>query len=132
MGGRDDDGDSKATGRSDASVVERLSEALGTKDMAPAQIGDQLECCTLEQARRAVSDVAALHAAWWNSPAPANLAWMPTADDPIHLSDEGVYQQCWPGFLQLAAGRLPLDLKRIGEKLASRINSIQRELTQPA
>jgi hypothetical protein len=99
------------------------------EDLAPARIGDQLESCDAAQARMAVRDIAALHAGWWQSPRLADLAWMPAANDPVHLAVAGIYQQCWPAFLQFAGSNLPEPVKRIGEALASRINRIQHIFT---
>lgn len=36
------------------------------EDMAPAQAGDQMRGCSVEQARQALSEAAKLHAAFWN------------------------------------------------------------------
>jgi hypothetical protein len=99
------------------------------EDMAPARIGDQLESCNVAQAHVAVREIAGLHAGWWQSPKLAELDWMPAANDPVHLAVAGIYQQCWPAFLQFAGSNLPEPVKRIGEALASRINRIQHIFT---
>jgi hypothetical protein len=71
-----------------------------------------------------------MRAGWWQSAKLAALDWMPAANDPVHLAVEGIYQQCWPGFLQFAAGKLPDRVKHVGECLANRINRIQHTLTE--
>lgn len=98
------------------------------EDMAPARIGDQLESCSPEQARLAVQSIAGLHTGWWRRPELDALDWMPRANDPVHLSAEPTYQQCWPGFLSFLGDKLPDPVKRVGERLASRINKIQHAM----
>jgi hypothetical protein len=100
------------------------------EDMAPARVGDQLESCTPEQARVAVREAASLHAAWWRKPELDGLGWMPFANDPVHLSAEPTYQACWPGFMKFTGAGLSDPVKRIGERLATRINRIQHAIME--
>ena len=45
------------------------------EDLAPAQAGDQIAGCSVEEARAAAINVAGLHAPTWNSPAVRELDW---------------------------------------------------------
>jgi hypothetical protein len=54
------------------------------EDLAPARVGDQLEGCTAQQARLAVTSIAKCHATCWQDPRLASLGWLPATNDPIH------------------------------------------------
>jgi Ecdysteroid kinase-like family len=46
------------------------------EDLAPAQQGDQITGCTVDQARAAAVNVAGLHAPTWNDPSLRELDWL--------------------------------------------------------
>jgi hypothetical protein len=46
------------------------------EDMAPAEQGDQIAGCTIEQARLAVDEAARLHGPRWDDPTLQELAWL--------------------------------------------------------
>ena len=50
--------------------------ALVLEDLAPAEQGDQLEGCSIEQARTAVVNLAGLHGPRWCDPSLYDLAWL--------------------------------------------------------
>jgi len=50
--------------------------ALLFEDMAPAKAGDHMQGCTVEDARRALSEAAKLHAATWNDAALERQPWL--------------------------------------------------------
>lgn len=45
------------------------------EDLAPAEAGDQIAGCSIEEARAAAINVAGLHAPTWNSPSVRELGW---------------------------------------------------------
>jgi phosphotransferase family enzyme len=45
------------------------------EDLAPAQAGDQIAGCSIDQARAAAANVAGLHAPTWNAPLVRELDW---------------------------------------------------------
>jgi hypothetical protein len=49
---------------------------LVLEDLAPAQQGDQIAGCTVDQARAAAVNVAGLHAPTWNDPSLRELDWL--------------------------------------------------------
>jgi len=91
------------------------------EDLAPARVGDQLEGCTAQQARLAVTSIAKCHAAWWRDSRLASLGWLPATNDPIHHLAQPAYQQCWAPFVQFVGDKLTLAMKRTGEELASNV-----------
>jgi hypothetical protein len=49
---------------------------LVLEDLAPAEPGDQIAGCTVDEALAAAVNVAGLHAATWNDPSVRELAWL--------------------------------------------------------
>ena len=49
---------------------------LVLEDLAPAESGDQIAGCSLDQARAAAVNVAGLHAPTWNDPSLRELDWL--------------------------------------------------------
>jgi hypothetical protein len=52
------------------------SFTLVLEDLAPAEQGDQIDGCTVVQARNAAVNVAGLHAPTWSDPSVAGLEWL--------------------------------------------------------
>jgi hypothetical protein len=69
------------------------------------------------RASQALSTIAGLHAAWWNSPALDILDWMPALDDPINLAAGEQYRQAWPRFVELFGDGLPPGSLAVGERI---------------
>jgi aminoglycoside phosphotransferase (APT) family kinase protein len=57
--------------------------ALVLEDLAPAEQGDQLEGCNVDQARAAVVNLAGLHGPRWCDPALRDLGWLRRADGEV-------------------------------------------------
>ncbi len=55
--------------------------ALVLEDLAPAEQGDQLEGCSIDQARAAVVNLAGLHGPRWCDPTLRDLKWLGSAED---------------------------------------------------
>jgi aminoglycoside/choline kinase family phosphotransferase len=91
------------------------------EDLAPARVGDQLESCTADEARRAIAALARCHAAWWGSPRLGEFAWLPNMNDPMNHFSQFAYQACWAPFVQFVGDKLSPALKRTGEAFATRI-----------
>ena len=98
------------------------------EDMAPACVGDQVNGCTPEQAKRAIHDLAQFQAGWWQHPDLAKLDWMPFINDPVNQSAEASYQQAWPAFVDFLGDRLPADTHRVGDRLGSNLITILNEM----
>lgn len=100
------------------------------EDMAPAVSGSRRAGCTSAQAELAVGQIAAFHAAWWEHPSLAAMAWLP---DPNFGSDpaasQSQYESWWPRFLEnLGDARLPEPIREMGEGFGSRRAAIERHL----
>jgi hypothetical protein len=57
--------------------------ALVLEDLAPAEQGDQLRGCSVDQAHSAVVDLAGLHGPRWCDPTLVDLAWMRRIVEPL-------------------------------------------------
>lgn len=69
------------------------------EDLRGLEPGNQLASCSLEQARLALSQVARLHARFWDSPELAAFAsWCPGVDDPYFQILRGAYMESLPKF----------------------------------
>ena len=82
-------------------------------DLAPARQGDQLAGCDTGQARAALTEAAALHAAYWDDPALDELPYL-SRNEPELLG--AFLADAWPVFL----GRYRSYLPPGGEKIAAR------------
>ena len=87
------------------------------EDMAPAQQGDQLAGCTLDQASVAVDELVKLHAPFWGDPALDELDW-------LHRDPEGnrtfmtmFLPNLWDGFRERYRDQLGTEVHAAGDSL---------------
>ncbi|MDX1664162.1 MAG: phosphotransferase [Candidatus Promineifilaceae bacterium] len=74
----------------------------------PARGADQVAGCSLDEALRAVTTAARLHAGWWAHPK-ALPRWLPAAftSGPVDAYVQNLYREAWPRFLARAREILP-------------------------
>jgi hypothetical protein len=90
---------------------------LVLEDLAPAEQGDQLAGCTVDQAALALEELAKLHAPRWGDPSLLGLEW-------FHKGDQAatgtimIVQGLFPGFRDRYADRLTPEQLRLGARLA--------------
>lgn len=94
------------------------------EDLSPARLGDQVAGLGLEDARLAVASAGRLHARWWRDPALDGFEWLLPINAQQMRALEPIYQQCWPAVVDFLGDRLPADMKRTGERLATRIEAM--------
>jgi hypothetical protein len=109
---------------------------LMMEDLAPAEPGDQLKGCTLEQARLVVREAAHLHASHWDDPAIEDLAWVSGTRAAAGLSSTGssdpdVLKNLWKGFCARYGERLAPDALHVGERLIARYDRYQTAYQGP-
>jgi aminoglycoside phosphotransferase (APT) family kinase protein len=100
-----------------ADVDEASSEfVLMMEDLAPAQQGDQLKGCTLEQARLAVREAAHLHASHWADERIEDLAWV---SGTRAAGERPAFDRkaLWQVFCARYGDRMSAESRRIGETL---------------
>jgi ecdysteroid kinase len=70
------------------------------EDVSPAQQGDQIKGCSVEQARAAVVNLAGLHAPLWCNPSLREMDWLlPNGDDHAEIS-AAFYQDATAKFVE--------------------------------
>lgn len=82
------------------------SFALVMEDIAPASQGEQLDGCTIEQARLAVSSAAQLHGSTWNASWTTNLEWIHESGEDRAMQHAGLFAMVFPGFMDRYGQRL--------------------------
>lgn len=94
---------------------------LMMEDLAPAEQGDQLKGCTLEQARLAVREAANLHASHWNDTAIEDLAWVSGTHEAGRRgsADPDALASLWKNFCARYGDRLSADAKTVGSALVA-------------
>ena len=101
--------------------LETSEFVLMMEDLAPAEQGDQLKGCTLEQARLAVREAANLHASHWNDARIEDLAWVSgtRAAGLRGSADPNALAALWKDFCARYGDRLSADSKKVGTALVA-------------
>ncbi|GBD25211.1 hypothetical protein HRbin30_00526 [bacterium HR30] len=89
---------------------------LVLEDVTPAEVGDQLVPCTLEQARSALDALAAIHAATWNHASLSELEWLNRRNSEQLAQIAGFVQAAAPVFLQRYSAQLEARHVRVLEE----------------
>jgi hypothetical protein len=94
---------------------------LMMEDLSPAEQGDQLKGCTVEQARLAVREAANLHASHWNDAAIEDLAWVSgtRAAGAAGSADPNAVVVLWQAFCARYGERVSSDSRRVGDALVA-------------
>lgn len=89
------------------------------EDIAPAEQGDQLTGCSVEQATLAVDALVGLHAPRWNDATVLDLEWISGRTPERAAETAGLYAMVFPGFVERYGERLGADVVAIGEHLGT-------------
>lgn len=102
------------------------------EDMAPAVVGDQVNGCTIAQARLALSELAKFHATWWGNPRLDELDWLLDMNETVRKQTvQANYQAAWPHFVAGFGKLVPPAILKVGEQFGSKVTAIMDELAQP-
>ena len=86
-------------------------------DLAPAEQGDQIAGCSVNDARTAVAQAAILHAKFWESPLLKSTPWLKDPLDPERAALlEGMLGMFWPAFKERYADRLTDAMCTLGDR----------------
>lgn len=96
---------------------------LVLEDLAPAEPGDQLTGCTLEQARVAIVELAKLHAPRWDDPTLDELDWLGGQDPGDAERLPAFYAMCFPVFGPTYATHLTGEQLYVAERLGEALPS---------
>ncbi len=104
---------------------------LVMEDLAPAISGDQVAGLSLDQARLALEEIAALHAGWWNRPELAELAGaIQPFGEGLWIGTGARHAAAWPAFEPFVAERASPDLLRIGERMGDAIEPMMVDMAR--
>lgn len=102
--------------------------AVLLEDLAPRQIGDQLQGLTADHLALALKGAAGLHGRWWRHPALPGMEWLLGMDSPQMQQLQPIYQQCWPAVVDFLGEDMPAEMRRIGDRFATRIQDLMAVL----
>ena len=104
------------------------------EDMAPARQGDQMRGCDVATARRAVVEIAGLHAPRWGDATLTELGFLAGAaapDDATKAFAQAFFADCWASFVDRYRDRLEPAILRVGEGLLAHYAGYTRTYTGP-
>jgi hypothetical protein len=97
--------------------VATASFVLLMEDLAPAQQGDQLAGCSVDEAEVAIDELVKLHAPRWGDPTLAEYDWLHHDPETSRMFMMGMLPMLWSGFCERYADRLGSDVREAGEAL---------------
>lgn len=97
---------------------------LMMEDLAPAEPGNQLAGCTVEQARLVVREAAKLHASHWGDERIEMLPWVSDtrAAGGVGNADPALVKSIWQGFCTRYGERVEADVRRVGDRFVERFD----------
>lgn len=100
------------------------------EDVAPAEVGDQVAGCTLEDARLALRTLAGIHATFWNAKELESRWWISGVDVAVR-STQNYYVRALPAFLEKQAGSLSEETTQHLEWLREHGETLMRQIAGP-
>jgi hypothetical protein len=112
---------------------ETEDSVLLLEDVSPlGRAWDQVEGCTLDEARPAIRTLARLHAAFWDDPTLAELGWLTRiCDDPYPATVTMAFEAAWPRTQELFADAVTPEVRRFGDQFAAGIPALFAKLGEP-
>jgi len=111
--------------------VPTASFVLLLEDLAPAEQGDQLAGCSLDQATVAIDELVRLHAPRWGDPSLADLDWLHRDPEGSRAFMLGLLPQLWDGFRERYAAVLGADVHEAGSALFEHLERYLARDSQP-
>lgn len=105
--------------------AEAVRYVILMEDMGDVRQGDQVEGATAEDSKLLIDEIAAMHAAWWDSPELAALDWIPTPGAPQLKLAQGAAMMSIPAFLEAFGPRLTERQRGIATAMAPRMMAMQ-------
>ena len=91
------------------------------EDLHSGTFGNQVEGCTVEQAKLVLPELAKLHAAWWQSPRLAELTYLQDFIDLVGGAISQAYDPCWLLFLERFGEKLSPELRAAGAAMGPKL-----------
>ena len=103
------------------------------EDPGPVGLDNRNPGCTLDEARRALEALAAMHARWWESEELDKYPWLGSAASAsLDMVYPRKYRTGWEGVKERYSGRLPEGVEEIGDRLVRGLGDImQRTSVSP-
>ena len=86
------------------------------EDMAPAEPGDQMRGCTVEEARMALAEAAKLHAAFWNDTELMQQDWLYVPEGAQGFYTTELMESSWIHFEKNYAHRIDREVIKVCDK----------------
>jgi len=96
-----------------AEIDDRGRFVLLLEDLEPAQPGDQMRGCTLEEARRGLAEAALLHAAFWADESLTRHDWLYVPDGAQGFYTTELIEQSWAHVQATYDGWLPAEVAEV-------------------
>lgn len=93
------------------------------EDLAPAEQGDQLKGCSLEESRLVLSEAAKLHAAYWNEESLDQHHWIQETSNAPEVIPPEMFVATWEGFKARYGDRVTDRAKHIGDRLSCNLEA---------
>ena len=101
------------------------------EDLAGSVVGDDVAGSSLARVELVVRHLAGMHAAWWESPQLAELAWLKSWSDPSEADTmQSLYQTSWDT-VEGCGFEIPPAVVDLGRRLRPCSVAIHRELSAP-
>jgi len=102
------------------------------EDLTDVRLVDQLEGCTLAEARSAVETLARIHATWWDGGPIESIDWLPRPlDPPYPQALQGQVAASWPNVMAEHRDLVEPDIERLGEQMPEILPDLMDRLSQP-
>lgn len=92
-------------------------------DLAPMNVGSELETPSDDQVRLAVSEMAKLHAHFWGRR--NDIPWVPLLEESPWDSHQQFWEQGWPAFIASRDGKVPTAMKQSGDLMVEKVLRLQ-------
>ena len=99
-----------------AEISESHDFVLMFEDLAPAVVGDQMRGCTVDEARRALSEASKLHSSFWNDAELAAQDWLSIPRGAQGLYTTELIESSWAYFKKTYDGALTPEVAGVCEK----------------
>jgi hypothetical protein len=103
------------------------------EDVSPrGRVVDQLDGCSVRDARPAIRTLANLHACFWEDPALDDAPWLlRLADDPYPGAVSFAYESAWPRVQEFLPEEITPEVKAFGDRYAEQIPALFAQLSEP-
>ena len=98
----------------------RSAYCILLENLGDLRLTDQLSPCSIEDARLVVTELARLHAHWWNSPELERLDWLMSSSQASGLM-AGLWQLGWEPFRRTFGSGVLTEYEEIGERTGAQM-----------